>query len=235
MFPGLPEENLAPKRKRHPSAARAQALQTKVRPRPPTAVPNPTKTKRFQKSNAASSQTGVRPRPTLRSHITIHLIESQSNPPIPLFIRHGFQLTASRLSRRNKPTRRRQRRDQGRGCPLARSTARSSPAAWAERCCPRLSNSPIGVSAGGVSARRFSSLSSAHSSSWPGSSKVRGRSVMPQFYRGHAGMCLSNVSVYPDAAGRRCPKARYRRCAEPVSPSIINRNTIPKGPSGGGR
>ena len=39
---------------------KAQALQTKVRPRPPTAVSNPTKTKRSQKSNAASSQTGVR-------------------------------------------------------------------------------------------------------------------------------------------------------------------------------
>ena len=53
---------------------KAQALQTKVRPRPPTAVSNPTKTKRSQKSNAASSRTGVRPRPTLRSHIPTSLI-----------------------------------------------------------------------------------------------------------------------------------------------------------------
>ena len=73
-------------------------------------------------------------------------------------------------------------RAQVRALPLACSTARSNHAAWAERCCPCRSSSSTGVSAGGVSARRFSSLSSAHSASWPGSSKVRGRVLMASFY-----------------------------------------------------
>jgi hypothetical protein len=49
----------------------------------------------------------------------------------------------------------------------ARSTARRSPPAWAERCCPRRRSSATGVSAGGVRAARFSRLSSAHSASLP--------------------------------------------------------------------
>jgi hypothetical protein len=57
-------------------AARARALQTKSRPRPPTAVSNPTETKQSQKSNAASSQTGVRPPPPLRSLTPTHLMDS---------------------------------------------------------------------------------------------------------------------------------------------------------------
>jgi hypothetical protein len=41
----------------------------------------------------------------------------------------------------------------------------------------------MGVSGGGVSARRFSRLSSAHSASWPGSSSVlRGRVLMKELY-----------------------------------------------------
>ena len=48
-----------------PPGPQAQPRPTHLAPpRPPTAVSNPTKTKQSQKSNAASSQTGVRPRPT---------------------------------------------------------------------------------------------------------------------------------------------------------------------------
>jgi hypothetical protein len=55
---------------------------------------------------------------------------------------------------------------------------------------------------------------------------------------GHASILPSPrryASIYPDAAARRPPKARYRRWAAPVSLSTISRKTIPKGPSGGGR
>ena len=57
-----------------PSLAATPGSPTSVRPRPPTSESNPTKTKRFQKSNAASSQTGVRPPPPLRSLTPTHLM-----------------------------------------------------------------------------------------------------------------------------------------------------------------
>ena len=74
MFPGVAAEKLARKRKCPSAAARAQAHQTSVPPRPPTPESNPSKTSRLAKSNAASSQACVRPRPTLRSHIPTSLI-----------------------------------------------------------------------------------------------------------------------------------------------------------------
>jgi hypothetical protein len=50
-------------------------LKPPFRPRPPTAVSNPTETKQSQKPNAASSQTGVRPPPPLRSLTPTHLMD----------------------------------------------------------------------------------------------------------------------------------------------------------------
>jgi hypothetical protein len=79
------------------------------------------------------------------------------------------QIVAGALGRRE---RRQPRRAQARAEPPPRSTAASSPAAWAERFWLRRSSSPTGVPGGGVSARRFSALRLAHSASWPGSSKA---------------------------------------------------------------
>jgi len=72
------------------------------RPRPPTSESNPTKTKRFQKSNAASSQTGVRRSPPLRSLTPTHLMNpyptTQAHPSHPARQSHPIRPPTPRQS-----------------------------------------------------------------------------------------------------------------------------------------